>query len=380
MSDQHLRPLTPPPPRPRVDPGVTTFYPPTYVNPMPVAIVSGGGGGGGGGVINEVLAGDGLTGGGSAVSVTLAMNPATSAGFVTAVGDVTGLLSATTVGRLHGRDISSTAPGPNQVLQWTGAMWAPATVVGAPGGAVNEVQYHTAAGALGGFNMTGDATLALPSGALTLTSVVTAGTFQGIQFNAKGLVIGASNMGYLDQIAGDARYLTPAAAAAIYLTQAAAAATYLTPAAGDLRYLQLATPIALTGDVAGSGPATGIATTVARLQGRNVANVDPADGEVLAWNALSASWGPEPAAVGGGTPGGNVGEVQYHGAGGVFRGFEMTGDATLDTGTGALTLATQAGLTAGSYQGIVVNNKGLVTGAAAMAYLTANQRIPLSAA
>ena len=42
MSNERQRPLMPPPPRPRVDPGVTTYYPPTYTHPLPVAIVSGG--------------------------------------------------------------------------------------------------------------------------------------------------------------------------------------------------------------------------------------------------------------------------------------------------------------------------------------------------
>jgi hypothetical protein len=54
----------------------------------------------------------------------------------------------------------------------------------------------------------------------------------------------------------------------------------------------------------------------------------------------------------------------------------MTGDATL-AGTGALTLAT-VNSNVGTFQGLTVNAKGLVTAAVAQGYLTANQTITLS--
>jgi len=45
-------------------------------------------------------------------------------------GDVTGTLAASTVARLQGRTMASTAPTTNQVLAWSGSQWAPATPSG----------------------------------------------------------------------------------------------------------------------------------------------------------------------------------------------------------------------------------------------------------
>jgi hypothetical protein len=66
---------------------------------------------------------------------------------------------------------------------------------------------------------------------------------------------------------------------------------------------------------------------------------------------------------GGGSPGGTSGQVQYNNAG-AFGGFTVSGDATLNTSTGALTLAS-SGATAGTYPiaNITVNAKGIITAA-----------------
>ncbi len=53
------------------------------------------------------------------------------------------------------------------------------------------------------------------------------------------------------------------------------------------------------------------------------------------------TWFTPPGGGGGGTPGGASGDVQFNSAG-VFGGFTLGGDATVNTGTGALTLATNA--------------------------------------
>lgn len=68
-----------------------------------------------------------------------------------------------------------------------------------------------------------------------------------------------------------------------------------------------------------------------------------------------------------GSPGGTNGQVQYNNAG-AFGGFTVSGDATLNTGTGALALAT-VNANVGSFgsstlcTAITVNAKGLITAA-----------------
>lgn len=71
----------------------------------------------------------------------------------------------------------------------------------------------------------------------------------------------------------------------------------------------------------------------------------------------------------GGTPGGSSGQIQYNNAG-AFGGFTTSGDATINTGTGALTLATVNG-NVGSFGSatncvaFTTNAKGLITAASA---------------
>jgi hypothetical protein len=73
---------------------------------------------------------------------------------------------------------------------------------------------------------------------------------------------------------------------------------------------------------------------------------------------------------GGGTPGGSAGQIQYNNAG-AFGGFTTSGDATINTGTGALTLAT-VNANVGSFgsatacTAFTTNAKGLITAASAV--------------
>jgi hypothetical protein len=55
-----------------------------------------------------------------------------------------------------------------------------------------------------------------------------------------------------------------------------------------------------------------------------------------------------PAAGGGGTgtPGGSTGQIQYNAGGGNFGGFTASGDATINTGTGVVTLSNGVGVSA----------------------------------
>jgi hypothetical protein len=63
------------------------------------------------------------------------------------------------------------------------------------------------------------------------------------------------------------------------------------------------------------------------------------------------------------SPGGTSGQIQYNNSG-LFQGFTVSGDATLNTSTGALTLAT-VNSNVGSFinANITVNAKGLITAA-----------------
>jgi hypothetical protein len=60
---------------------------------------------------------------------------------------------------------------------------------------------------------------------------------------------------------------------------------------------------------------------------------------------------------GGGTPGGSSGQIQYNNAG-AFGGFTASGDATVNTSTGAVTLAVAG--TAGTYTKVTTDTKGRV--------------------
>lgn len=85
------------------------------------------------------------------------------------------------------------------------------------------------------------------------------------------------------------------------------------------------------------------------------------------------TWFTPPGGGGGGTPGGASGQVQFNNAG-VFGGVTLGGDATLNTGTGALTLANNAVTNAKAAQMAANTLKGNNTGAAANANdLTAAQ-------
>jgi hypothetical protein len=115
----------------------------------------------------------------------------------------------------------------------------------------------------------------------------------------------------------------------------------------------------LAGDVTGASTAT----TVVRLQGRNIATTAPLSSQVLAWNATSSWWEPTPAVTGsGGPPGGTTGSIQIN-VGGSFGGIVMSGDATWNTTTGALSLATPylplaGGTISGTAPGSITINRG----------------------
>lgn len=179
--------------------------------------------------------------------------------------------------------------------------WECATVSGGggtPGGSSGQVQYNNA-GAFGGFTVGGDATLNTGTGALTLGtgSVNSAKISDGTVANAD-----LANMA-TQTIKGR----TTAGTGAPEDLTATQATAILNNMVGD----------------SGSGGTKGLVPA-------------PAAGDTAAGKFLKAdgSWSV-PAGGGGGSPGGTSGQIQYNN-GGAFGGFTVSGDGTINTGTGVL--------------------------------------------
>jgi hypothetical protein len=175
------------------------------------------------------------------------------------------------------------------------------------------------------------------------------------------VALGAASKGYVDAAAA---LLAPLASPALTGTPTAP-----TPASND-NSPRLATTafvaaqnylasLTLAGDLTGS-VGLPLAATVVGLQGRAVANTAPGNGQVLAWSAANSNWAPPAAA------GGSAAQLQWN-SGSVLAGLTMGGDATLNTATGALSLAA-VNANIGTFQGLTLDGKGRVTAAANMSY------------
>lgn len=171
--------------------------------------------------------------------------------------------------------------GTSNFLRADGAWVAPPG--GGPGGTNGQIEWNNA-GSLGGFTMSGDATIVTSTGVITIAnSAVTYAKMQNISANNR----------VLGNVSG-----------------AAGAVTELTPT--QLTTLVNVFTTTLSGAVPGSGGGT--------------ANFLRADGT---WNS--------PPGTG---PGGTNGQIQFNNSGS-FGGFTMGGDATITTG-GTLTIGSQA--------------------------------------
>jgi hypothetical protein len=148
-------------------------------------------------------------------------------------GDLSGTYPNPTVARIQGRPVANTAPNTNQVLKWNGSAWAPA--------ADNDTTYSAGTG----LTLTGT-TFALSNTGVTAGTYGSATQVPRFTVDAQGRITSASNV----NISG----VPPGG-----------------PAGGDL---------------SGTYPNP----TVARIQGRPVANTAPSTNQVLKWTG--SAWAP----------------------------------------------------------------------------------------
>lgn len=123
-----------------------------------------------------------------------------------------------------------------------------------------------------------------------------------------------------------------------------------------------------TGNLAGDVTGTQGSTTVARLRGRNVAAVQPSNGQVLKFNSATSQWEPASDETGAGSGGGDISAVA---AGTGLAGGGTSGDVTLNIangGVGTLQLANASvtdakivGVAGAKVSGSVANATNAVT-------------------
>ena len=187
-------------------------------------------------------------------------------------GDVTGTVAATTVGKLQGRAVASTAPSDGQSLVWNGAnsQWQPQTVSGS--GLVSSVFGRTGAVVA----QTGDYSFSQISGTASNSQIAS-----GVDAAKIGSgTVSNTAFGYLANVTSDIQNQL----------NGKAATSHTHTLGGDV-----------TGDVA--------STTVGKLQGRNVASTAPSDAQALVWSASNNQWQPATVSGSGATMASALGDL-----------------------------------------------------------------------
>ena len=173
--------------------------------------------------------------------------------------------------------------------------------------------------------LTGDVTGTQSATAISNNAVTTPKLADASVTNAK-LADGSVSNAKIADVAGSklTGAITTATIPGANVTSAVANATNATSAT---------TAVSFSGALAGDVSGTQGATTVSRLQGRNVANAAPLGGQVLKFNSTTNQWEPDTDNISGGGGGGTITGVT---AGTGLTGGGTTGNVTVGIGAGGV--------------------------------------------
>jgi hypothetical protein len=287
---------------------------------------------------------------GSAETAANAQNAVTFSGALN--GDITGTQGSTTVARLRGRILSAAQPNNGQVLKFNlnNNQWEPANDETASAGSGGTITGITAGTGLTGGGTTGSVTVGIANGGVNTAQLadesVTDAKIVGVSgAKVTGAVANATN-----------------AVNAVNATNAVNAAN-ATTAATATNAATAATAANFTGPLAGDVTGTQSATTVARLQGRNLANIAPVAGQVLKYDGTQ--WVPDTDNTGSSSGGTITGVTAGTGltgggtTGNVTVGISNGGVNTAQLADGSVTDAKITGVSGAKITGTVANSNQL---------------------